>query len=324
MSTNQDETIQGFWHDLERDGGDLDLWHIYCDYLEDQSHPQWEVTRLWIHQRASTLGQESRSRLGELLRKGERPLLPRRVSSIGTELVLVPRGTFWMSEDEENAQRQVTIENDFYIGIYPVTQGEWTEIMGSNPSWFSRNGDGKDGVKEISDEDLLRFPVEQVSWDDVQEFLKLLNKKESRGGLLFRLPSESEWECTCRSGLASKQDCSYDFYLSEPTNDLSSDQANFDGNYPAGNAPEGDYLERPTEVGSYESNAVGVYDMHGNVWEWCEDLEGDSSHVYRGGCWDNSAGYCRASCRSWYSPGYRNRNLGFRLIAGLFRTGTGQ
>ncbi len=319
-----DDTIRGFWQELEVDTSALDVWRIYCDYLEETEHPQAETTRLWLEDRYTEISTESQQRLRANLKQGLRPLLPRRTNGIGTEFVLVPKGTFWMSKDDKNAQKQVTIEHDFYMGIYPVTQGEWVSVMGDNPSWFSRSGGGAGDVKDISDEGLLRFPVENVSWNDAQEFLKLLNKRESRGGLLFRLPSEAEWECTCRSGLASKQDCSYDFYLSEPTNDLSSDQANFDGNYPAGNAPEGDYLERPTEVGSYESNAVGVYDMHGNVWEWCEDLEGDSYRVHRGGGWSYGAEHCQASYRLWSSPGNRGSSLGFRLIAGLFRTGTGQ
>ena len=312
MSVNQDQTIQGFWHDLERDGGDLDLWHIYCDYLEDQRHPRWGVTRLWIQQRTTTLSGEARSRLSELLRTGKRPLLPWRVSSIGIELVLVPRGTFWMGENGRNAQQEVTIENDLYLGIYQVTQGPWTEIMGSNPRFFSRNGERQYRTIGISNEVLLRFPVENVSWDQVQEFLKRLNQREEQSGLLYRLPSEREWEYSCRSGLTSKEDCSYDFYLSEPTNNLSSDQANFNGNSRAGPASGSNYLRRPTVVGSYEPNALGIYDMHGNVYEWCEDESG-SARVIRGGSWLHHDWNCRTSHCYWSPPSNSYDFLGFRL-----------
>ena len=144
--------------------------------------------------------------------------------------------------------------------------------MGKNPSYFSRDGEGKDKVKDIKDEDLKHFPVETVSWDDAQEFIKKLNEKEKGQGYLYRLPSEAEWEYACRGGATSEEECSYHFYFAKPTNDLSSKEANFDGNFPFGKADKGPYLDRTTKVGSYAPNKVGLYDMHGNVWQWCEDL----------------------------------------------------
>ena len=218
-------------------------------------------------------------------------------------------------------QKQVQIPRDFYIGIFPVTQGQWRAIMGVNPSWFSRggaaglkdglgpslllpwpagyfshSGAGADKVKGISVGDLNQFPVESVSWLDVQEFLKRLNTLEKASGLLFRLPAEAEWEYSCRGGASSPADCAFDFSFTQPTNDLSCEQANFNGNYPAGSASKGTYLEHPTKVGSYQPNRLGIYDMHGNVWEWCQDCVGSrgSARIIRGGSWFNYGFFCRS------------------------------
>ena len=186
--------------------------------------------------------------------------------------------------------------------------------MGKNPSWYSRDGGGKADVKDIKDEDLKQFPVEHVSWEDTQEFIKKLNEKEKGRGYLYRLPSEAEWEYACRGGATSEEECSYHFYFDKPTNDLSSKQANFDGKYPFGKADKGPYLGRPTKVGSYAPNKLGLYDMHGNVWQWCEDLWGAlaSHRVFRGGSWGGDAGNCRTALRAGIEPIPRY-HIGFRL-----------
>jgi formylglycine-generating enzyme required for sulfatase activity len=243
--------------------------------------------------------------------------------SLRMKLVRVPRGTFWMGD--RGSQQQVAIPHEFYLGAFPVTQEQWQAVMGSNPSWFSRSGGGADKVTSISEADLKQFPVEQVSWDDVLKFLKRFDAHEKDSSFLYRLPTEAEWEYACRGGASSQQDCAFDFYfgdpsrnLSQPTNDLSSEQANFDGDYPAGNAPKGKYPERTTKVGSYKPNRLGIYDMHGNVWEWCKDqLKAGmgSDRVFRGGCWDIHGSYCRASYRLTSGRSLRNYFLGFRLAA---------
>jgi formylglycine-generating enzyme required for sulfatase activity len=247
------------------------------------------------------------------------------VNSLGMKLVRVPRGTFWMGD--RGSQTRVEVPQDFYMGIFPVTQGQWQDVMRSNPSYFSRGGGGADKVKDISDADLEQFPVEKVSWEDAQQFLERLNAREkerrflyrvsTEPEFLYRLPTEAEWEYSCRGAATSQQDCGFEFYLAQPANDLSSAQANFAGNQPAGNAPKGEFLERTTRVGSYKPNRLGIYDMHGNVWEWCETRfdAGGSARVFRGGSWINHGFFCRASSRSRLEPAYRNSDLGFRLAA---------
>lgn len=229
--------------------------------------------------------------------------------------IKLPKGSFWMSKDHENAQVQVEIKEAFELAAYTVTQEQWETVMGNNPSWFSRKGKGKDKVKDIADADLKRFPVENVSWNDVQKFLEKLNERENGKGWTYRLPTEAEWEYACRGAPASKEECCYDFYLGQPTNDLSSKQANFWGDHPAGKAATGPYLRRPTKVGSYAPNKLGLYDMHGNVWQWCSDLyDGKGSlRVILGGSWFSSGQFCRAAYRSRLEPVYRCSNLGLRV-----------
>jgi formylglycine-generating enzyme required for sulfatase activity len=111
------------------------------------------------------------------------------------------------------------------------------------------------------------------------------------------------------------EECSYHFYFDKPSNDLSSDQANFNGNYPFGQAPKGKYLGRPTRVGSYPPNKLGLCDMHGNVWQWCADLfeKGGSDRVDRGGSWYYDSAKCLVAVRGRFPPSDRNSDLGFRL-----------
>jgi len=240
---------------------------------------------------------------------------------LGMKFVPLPKATFYMGWDSTNKKATKTeIKEDFEIAVYTVTQEQWQKLMGNNPSYFSRDGKGKDKVKDIKHEDLKQFPVEQVSWDDAHEFIKKLNEQEKGKGWLYRLPTEAEWEYACRGGATTEEECSYDFYFAKPTNDLSSKEANFNGNRPAGKADNGPYLERPTKVGSYAPNKLGLYDMHGNVWQWCDDLfdpkaSGDDAHrVFRGGAWSGAAEGCRASAyRLGHQPGDSISHLGFRL-----------
>ena len=209
-----------------------------------------------------------------------------------------------------------------------MTQGQWQAVMGNNPSYFSRFGGGRNEVKDISDEELKLFPVENVSWIQAQEFIKKLNEQNRGSGWLYRLPTDAEWEYACRGGATSEEECSYHFYFAKPTNDLSSEQANFRGDQPVGNAPNGKTMGRPTRVGAYPPNKLGLCDMHGNVWQWCSTNHTlDVTSPYRstqGGAWrelhagqgrmGNGGVECRAGDRVEWAGGNRFDNLGFRLV----------
>lgn len=223
----------------------------------------------------------------------------------------VPPGESWLGGGRgEPGTKHFRLERGLWCAKYPVTQEEWQAVMGDNPSEFKGNP---------------RYPVESVSWNRVQEFLVELNKKYVSDDLVYRLPSEWEWEYICRGGPISKKESAIDFYFARseedltavPTNDLCSTQANFNGNWPAGSAAEGPYLERPTEVGLYLPNPLGIYDLHGNVWEWTSSLwaEGGSSRVIRGGGWNDFGEFCAASYRRGSVPDSTSSGLGFRLLA---------
>jgi formylglycine-generating enzyme required for sulfatase activity len=238
------------------------------------------------------------------------------------KFVKVPKGEFWMGwESMKKQSKQVEIKANFELAAYTVTQEQWETIIGKNPSAFSRQGQFKDKVKDIADADLKRFPVEMVSWNDVQEFLKKLNAREQGRGWSYRLPSEAEWEYACRGGATSKEECSFDFYyLDKPTNDLSSKDANFYGSSPGGNGAEGPYLGRPAKVGLYKPNKLVLHDMHGNVLQWCSDkyvaadwtLNGGLK-VIRGGCWSLHGMFSQAGYRRGLDAWMRADYIGFRL-----------
>jgi RNA polymerase sigma factor (sigma-70 family) len=236
---------------------------------------------------------------------------------LGMKFVPLPKATFYMGWNGRKKGVKTEIKEDFEIAIYTVTQEQWEKVMGKNPSFFSRDGGGKEKVKGIKDEDLKQFPVEQVSWADAQEFIKKLNEKEAKGGYVYRLPTEAEWEYACRGGATSEEECSFLFYLDKPTNDLSSKQANFNGDVPFGKGEKGPNLGRTAKVGSYAPNKLGLYDMHGNVWQWCEALRHPNALelIIRGGCWvvgGTGGTGCEASLRGRGLP--RGFGVGLRLV----------
>jgi len=228
--------------------------------------------------------------------------------------VLIRGGTFMMGSPERETDRSTneTLHkvkvSDFAICRYAVTQEEWQKVTGSNPSSFK--GDN--------------LPVEKVSWDDCQAFIKKLNEKT--GGGLFRLPTEAEWEYACRAGTTTP------FSTGE---NLTTGQANYDGYYPYRDYSKGAYRKTTVPVDSFQPNGFGLYNMHGNVWEWCSDwygsvyyeecrkqgvvenpqgLETGSYRVLRGGSWNSFAGSCRSAYRSSGTPGARLICVGFRLV----------
>jgi formylglycine-generating enzyme required for sulfatase activity len=247
---------------------------------------------------------------------------------LGMKFVLLPKAWFYMGGGGGcgMARKKTEIKEDFEIAIHTVTQGQWQEVMGNNPSWFSRDGEGKDQVKDIKDEDLKHFPVEMVSWNDAQGFIKKLNKKEKGKGYAYRLPSEAEWDYAYRGGATSLEECSYHFYFAEPTNDLSSRESNFDGKSDP-YTDMGPNLGRTAKVGSYAPNKVGLYDMHGNVTQWCADsvavtdfdiaalgsevaLE-EPFRVTGGSSWDGGA---FGNLEHTVHRGAQRNFLGFRLV----------
>ena len=245
-------------------------------------------------------------------------------NSIGMRLMRLPAGPFLMGSpdpepersNDEGPRHRVTITRLFYIDVYPLTQQAYAAVMGSNPAEFiAARGGGPN------------HPVEQVSWDDAVEFCRRLSAlpAEVRSGRRYRLPTEAEWEYACRAGAIT---------ASAFGDALGSERANFDGHSPYGGAPKGKYLQRTTPVGSYPSNAWGLYDMHGNVWEWCADWYGEryygrspgsdpagpddgDKRVVRGGSWNNNGRSCRSANRYKYKPSHKSGNVGFRVVAEL-------
>src|SRR4029079_16166428 len=166
----------------------------------------------------------------------------------------------------------------------------------------------KDAVQGIAEADLKRFPVESVSRDDAQLFLAQLNKRDKQGGWEYRLPTEAEWEYACRGGPVDKLDSAFDYYLEKPAAELQPTQANCEHGKP---------LKRTCKVGSYQPNRLGLYDMHGNVHEWCDDElkveKAASGRVARGGGGFHDPENCRAATRSPTSPSAGYNSLGLRL-----------
>ncbi len=233
-------------------------------------------------------------------------------NALGMQFALVPKGTARLGGGDGAAgSKEVEFPEDFYLGVYAVTQEEWVKMMGSNPSRFSRQGAGKDAVKDISDAELKRFPVETISWDEAQSFVKLLNEHDKQAGWKYRLPTEAEWEYACRGGpMSDPADGSFDYYFENPTNELLPAQANF-GKGEAG---------RTCPVGSYDPNQLGLHDMHGNVHVWCDDEvahpndpSGATHRVLRGGSYWSPLEFCRAANRFVHLPSYRYSNIGLRV-----------
>jgi serine/threonine-protein kinase len=266
-----------------------------------------------LHQEQLKPGRET-----TIARKGCEPAdaVSQRDNRLLMTFIRLPKGTFYMGGGPGRVARKKEIKEDFEIAVHAVTQGQWQAVMGNNLSWFSRKGNGKNYVLDLSDEELKLFPVDNVSWDDAQEFIKKLNEKERGNGYLYRLPTKAEWEYACRGGATSEKECSYHFYLDKPTNDLSSEQANFNGELPGGEAPKGKYLGRTTRVGAYPPNKLGLCDMHGNVSQWCADLGDRRSseiRVVRGGAWLTGGNECQAADSRSLDRSDKSKYLGFRL-----------
>ncbi len=227
------------------------------------------------------------------------------------EMVSIPAGEFEMGspsgennrDGDESPQHKVSVPA-FFMGKFAVTQAQYQQVIGSNPSYFP--GDNR--------------PVEKVLWNEAMEFCQKLSEKTGRN---YRLPSEAEWEYACRAGTTTS------FHFG-PT--LTSNLANYRGTSTYQSEPKGEYRKQTTEVGSFPPNAFGLYDMHGNVWEWCLDHFHDNYQgapsdgsawfsnndngyrVLRGGSWYVVPWYCRSADRGWIDPVVRFNNVGLRLV----------
>ena len=258
-------------------------------------------------------------------------------NGVNLEMVFIPPGTYWMGSPEGEADRstdemqhEVTISEGFYIGKYEVTQEQYEALMGSTPSYFRKGDTGESKVKDL---DTSRFPVESANWQDAQDFLIKLTKRSetNKTKRMYRLPREGEWEYICRGGQFSKTSLPFHFE-SGPQKTLSSTEANFDGNLPYGGAAKGPNLERTSKVETYKPNRFGIFGMHDNVCEWCEDWYDEKYYatsplkdptgpatgvgrVLRGGRWSHYGRHCRASYRDRGDPTTRYESIGFRVFA---------
>jgi eukaryotic-like serine/threonine-protein kinase len=221
--------------------------------------------------------------------------------------VLVPPGKFHMGSPEsevghekDEALHTVVLTEPFYLGKYAVTQGQYEAVMKTNPSTLKGE----------------RLPVEQVSWEKAEKCCREFSRVT---GQEVVLPTEAQWEYACRSGAKTA------FHFGSS---LNGDAANCNGDYPYGTEEKGAYKGKTVEVGSYPANAWGLYDMHGNVWQWCSDwygpyasgsvtdprgANGGSRRVGRGGSWDYFARGCRSAVRGRDDPSARSSRLGFRV-----------
>jgi eukaryotic-like serine/threonine-protein kinase len=240
---------------------------------------------------------------------------------VNLTMVKISAGKFQMGSPEseknrgedESSQHEVNVP-EFYLGQTLVTQAQWTAIMGNNPSYFKGNG---------------KLPVEQVSWLDAMDFCQKLSQKTER---TYRLPSEAEWEYACRAGTTTP------FAFGET---ITPAVVNYDGNYPYGGAAKGEHRQKTTPVGNFPPNLFGLYDLHGNVWEWCLDewvdsyngaptdgsVRGDISsrdenktRLLRGGSWIFTASYCRSANRFDNAASSRLDSFGFRVVCLPSRT----
>ena len=224
-------------------------------------------------------------------------------------------GEFLMGSPPEEAERydderqhQVTLSQGFWLAETPCTQELWQAVMGNNPSHFTKH---------------LQNPVDQISWDESQQFCQRANALLH--GLQLRLPTEAQWEYACRAGTSTP------FSFGEQ---ITTKQANYDGNYPYTDGPKGEYREQTVPVSEFEPNHWGLFQMHGNVWEWCQDWYGDypsqavidaqgsakgTGRVLRGGSWIDFAELLRCASRNHFRPDIRFHYhlIGLRLAGGV-------
>jgi uncharacterized protein (TIGR02996 family) len=298
---------EAFLQEILAQPSDLTPRLAFADWLEEQGDPRAELLRL-LHTLTQQIDPPERpareARLRGLLESGVKPVGPFWTHSVGMQFACIPPGTFLMGSPPNDpdrrdyeTQHRVTLTEGFCMGVHPVTQAQWQAIMGDNPSGFK--GD--------------TLPVETVSWDDCQEFVEMLGQ---RTGERFRLPTEAEWEYACRAGTTTA------YSTGDGLDALKrAGWCSYDGKYRG--------AEETRPVGQFEPNAWGLYDMHGNVYEWCQDRYGPyekqdqkdpkgstngTDRVLRGGSWLGHPRACRSAYRLRGEPGDRSDCFGCRVL----------
>jgi formylglycine-generating enzyme required for sulfatase activity len=235
-----------------------------------------------------------RSAVGAPISISHKSPLPATFSnSIGMEFVVVPKGRSWIGGGANRPGKiEIEMPADFYLGKYEVTQSQWKQVTGEDPSSCHL------GTAE-------ELPVETVSWHATSVFIDKLNQREKDTGWIYRLPTEVEWEYACRGGpMLDRSQSRFDFYFETPTNNVVPEQANFDE-------------DTTMPVGTYSPNSLGLYDMHGNVHEWCFDqvemTDGPTCRAHRGGCWKYGSGEGAAGLSGKFPGDGISRHLGLRL-----------
>jgi uncharacterized protein (TIGR02996 family) len=318
---------QAFLDDIVAHPEDPSLWLILSDWLTERDDPRADLVRLtWQLQYEPDHADfaSRQARVQELLAGGMLPVRPRR--TVGTyEFAWIAPGSFIMGSpttetgrSNDEGRHRVTLTAGFWLAVFHVTQRQWQEVMGDNPSRFTQTGDQRRSLAGLDEADIEQFPVESVSWNSAQD---LCGRLSQILGVRVGLPTEAQWEYACRAGTTTP------FHFGAI---FDGSQANADVVYPTGSERKGPYLARPSVVGSYPPNAWGLYDMHGNLWEWCADAytvnlaelpttdpfhapEGDDQRVVRGGA-ARAHGYrCRAAARLRYARERGHENVGLRV-----------
>jgi uncharacterized protein (TIGR02996 family) len=317
--------------------GEVERWHILADWLEDQQDPRAELARLRYLLYAEPEHPERPARLARelaLLAAGLAPVVPTWTNTVGMSFALVLPGTFRMGSPKSERYRKshershrVTLTRPFFLGVCPVTVGEFehfvaatnsrTEAERSGGAYGFVGGEWKQDAtvtwRSPGFAQTERHPVVCVNWNDAQDMIAWLNEQEK--GLVYSLPTEAQWEYACRAG-------------TETANFLGEDDEGLD-----------EYAwfayhsqERTHPVATKKPNAWGLSDMHGNVWEWCADWYGDyptgkvvdppgasrgSYRVSRGGSWYGVAANCRSAARTYSDPDAGDTTSGFRLAVSV-------
>ena len=297
-------------------------WLVLADWLEEFDDPRrGELLRLHRKLLATCCETELHperttwhARIVELIGGDIRPCVPQETLLLPGDIPMtfsfIPPGRFRMgsahSETRANERpvHMVTVTKGFFLGIYPVTQVQWQAVMGADPSYFK-------GPYR---------PVDTVSWYEAQEFCTKLTTI-LQGRRAVHLPTEAEWEYACRAGATTE------YHFGDA---ITTDLVNYDGNNTWNGSPKGQYREQTTDVGKFPANPWGLFDIHGNVWAWCEDWYGPYSaedqvdpcrttphsneyRVLRGGSWDDNPVNCRAAFRAGLSLAGRDYYYGFRV-----------